>query len=121
MFTDRGGKIQMQVLPYLHVLAQANVEGSFVLPASAPANTTSIECGRLSLVPAPGDYKVLLAGFVLSIVSPDGRAGNLEMVKGKLQFRMIDGKMTNSEEKDVMLFLNEAQRLVDHASTPGPN
>ena len=111
------GKTNIIVLPSLHVLASTAQEGAFKLPTDAPANVMGMMCGRSSLIPAPNDYKLLQAGFTLAIVRNDeskSRAGVLELVSGRLQFRMIDGVMSKEETNALQPRLNEMQLRVDH-------
>jgi len=113
------GKTNLVVLPSLHVLASTTQEGAFKLPIDAPAKVAGMMCGRSSLIPAPNDYKLLQAGFTLAIVRNDeseARTGVLEIVSGRLQFRMIDGVMTKEETNALQPRLNEMQQKIDHDS-----
>jgi hypothetical protein len=74
-------------------------------------------CGRSSLIPAPNDYKVLLAGLTLGIArndEADARLGVLEQVDGKLQFRMIVGVLTAAEMTALQPRLNALQLKIDN-------
>jgi hypothetical protein len=55
----------------------------------------SVMCGRLDIVPAPNDYKIVVAGYPLYIldigVGHPTRIGALEIVGGQFRFRMIEG------------------------------
>ncbi len=105
-------------LSSLHVLQATSHDGKFTLPPDAPAAPTGLLCGRSSLIPAQNDYKVLLAGLTLGIARndlPDARIGVLELVSGKLQFRMIDGKLTVEEMKILQPRLDTLQRKIDDA------
>lgn len=78
----------------LHVMAQT-VGGDFNAGA-APGGATlkSIFCFRSDIVPAPGDYKVVNAGYPLMIYSRDNerlRIAVLETADGRLQYRGIGG------------------------------
>jgi hypothetical protein len=111
------GTVRAEPLGSLHVLASTSRAGKFELPPDAPASPTGILCGRSSLIPGPNDYKVLLAGLSLGISrndEPNGRVGVLEMVSGKLQFRMIDGILTEEEMKVLQRRLEALQRQVDN-------
>jgi hypothetical protein len=56
---------------------------------------TGVICGRLSIVPAPNDFKVILAGLALTIVDKgEGhpkRVGILEAPGGHIAFTLKDG------------------------------
>jgi len=81
---------------------------SFVLPPDAPAKIAAILCKRDSIVPARNDYKVLAAGYLLSI-SADARIGALEIQGGLLRYRMIRGELSKPEGSLVAGFLKQAQ------------
>jgi hypothetical protein len=114
---NSAGETKTVELPSLHVLDQTSKPEVFTLPADAPSQTRLIMCGRASIVPAPNDYKVLAAGFPLGIATNDekpSRAGVLEMVKGQVQFRMLDGIMTHAEMKLLQSRLNAFQLVIDN-------
>src|SRR5262245_12233454 len=67
------GSLSSTQLDDLRVLEQTTKDGGFVLPASAPPGVEAIMCGRSSIVPALGDYKILLAGFPLFIADDKDR------------------------------------------------
>jgi hypothetical protein len=78
----------------LRVMEQT-ASGSFNA-GSAPGGATlkSIFCFRSDIVPAPGDYKVVNAGYPLMIYSRDNerlRIAVLETADGRLQYRGIGG------------------------------
>lgn len=63
---------------------------------AAPSGTTlkSIFCVRTDIVPSPGDYKVVNAGYPLMIYSRDAerlRIAVLETADGRLQYRGVGG------------------------------
>jgi hypothetical protein len=66
-------------------------------------NLEGIVCSRLDIVPAPNDYKVLIAGMNLSI--SDNGAGHpkrmlkFEVVDGKVQFHLVSGEPLTDELK----------------------
>lgn len=103
------------VLASLLVIPQTSTDQPFKLPADAPANVQAVTCGRsASLLPAKNDYKVVVAGYLLSIVAPHGgRVGLLELVNGRLQFRMLSGEMTESETSELQVILNDSQTAMD--------
>jgi hypothetical protein len=78
----------------LRVMAQT-ASGDFNAgPAPDGATLKSIFCFRSDIVPAPGDYKVVSAGYPLMIYSRDNerlRIAVLETADGRLQYRGIGG------------------------------
>lgn len=60
-----------------------------------------------------GDSQPLITGRTNGTVTPDGRVGVHELVNGRLQFRMIDGKMTPSEQEKIERNLSAEQKLWD--------
>ena len=114
LFEAPSGGIKHAFLPSLHILSLAP-NATFSLPSDAPPNVKAVQCGRQSLGPSQYDYKVLAAGYPLNIVT-DKRLGVLEIVKGQLRFRMLDGEMSESEIKHVERFLNESQPLFNGAA-----
>jgi len=88
--------------------------------ASVPPGTTvsAVWCLRSDIVPAPNDYKVLLAGFPLLIgtKSPAGdvRLGSLGATGGRLEFKLSKGEpMTVDEQKRLQRRLDLMQPLFD--------
>lgn len=57
-----------------------------------------------------GDAQPLTRGLTNGTVL-DNRLGVHEMVNGVLQFRMIDGKMSGQERRDMQQNLNAEQRI----------
>ena len=104
--TNQSGNVDLKVLPTLHVLGMA----SFALPHDAPSGVSSVFCVRSAIAFAANDYEVLLAGYPFMIYSTDAeRIGALEISNGRLQLRMITGKMTAKEGDDGERYLNENQ------------
>jgi len=102
------GKETVVALPSLHVI-EATADGAFVLPKDAPPHVSAIQCGRLSLVPAKNDFKVLQAGFLFMIVAPDDRIAAMELSNGQLQYRTIKGEFASDEIPQIQEFLNVNQ------------
>jgi hypothetical protein len=78
----------------LHVMAQTASGGFNAGAAPGGATLKSIFCFRSDIVPAPGDYKVVNAGYPLMIYSRDNerlRIAVLETADGRLQYRGIGG------------------------------
>ena len=108
------GSVATKVVESIHVL-DLPADADFKLPEDAPANVKAVQCGRDSIVPSRNDYKVLLAGFPLSIVARDGRVAVLEASNGKLRLRSLEGKLTEAENAQLQVFLDEAQFAFDKA------
>ena len=75
----------------LHVMQQTSA-GAFNL--SGGSQVKSVFCFRSSIVPTPGDYKVVNAGYPLMIYARDAerlRIAVLETEGGRLQYRGIGG------------------------------
>ena len=89
-----GSQPQLVVDDQLHVLDQTS-GGSKVDPGPVPAGATlkSIFCARSDIVPAPSDYKVVEAGYPLTIFARDAggktRIAVLELDGGQLRLRSV--------------------------------
>lgn len=78
----------------LRVMAQTANGGFDAGAAPSGATLKSIFCFRSDIVPAPGDYKVVNAGYPLMIYSRDRerlRIAVLETAGGRLQYRGVGG------------------------------
>lgn len=78
----------------LHVMAQTAGGNFDAGPAPGGATLKSIFCFRSGIVPSPGDYKVVNAGYPLMIYARDNerlRIAVLETADGRLQYRGIGG------------------------------
>jgi len=91
-----GGLPQLVVDDKLHVLDQTRIDGKFD-PGPPPSGyrITSIFCARSDIVPAAGDYKVVEAGYPLTIFARDPadkgrtRIAVLELNGGQLRMRSV--------------------------------
>ncbi|HEY2010438.1 MAG TPA: hypothetical protein VGH23_15720 [Rhizomicrobium sp.] len=89
-----GGSPQLVVDDRLHVLDQTSASAKFD-PGPAPAGIAirSIFCARSDIVPAPSDYKVVQAGYPLTIFARDAsgrtRIAVLELDGGQLKLRSV--------------------------------
>jgi hypothetical protein len=109
-----GAKINLVLLPSLHVATLSAESDPFVLPPDAPQGVKGIDCGREALMPLPYDYRVLVANYPFTVTDwTQDRIGVLEVTHGRLQFRMLKGKMTEPEHGQIESFLDRAQRLFD--------
>lgn len=94
------------------------------LPAGDTA--TSILCVRQDLVPAPNDYKVLLAGMPLFIADkgqghPE-RTGVLELAGGRIQFQTINGdppttSLLDRLQKRLDVLQNSVNRIAQNTNS----
>jgi hypothetical protein len=83
----------------LHVLARTAGDGPFV---SDLPHDTLIVCPRSSIVPAPNDWKVPAAGYMLYLaeagVTPGrARIGGLDHLSGSFRYIMVRGNFTREE------------------------
>jgi hypothetical protein len=89
-----GGPPKLEADEHLHVLDQTSANAQFD-PGPIPAGSTikSIFCARSDVVPAPSDYKVVKAGYPLTIFARDQngktRIAVLELDGGQLRLRSV--------------------------------
>ena len=109
-----GGLPQLVVDPALHVLDQTGANPIFD-PGPAPPGTVikSIFCARSDVVPAPSDYKVVQAGYPLTIYARDAggktRIAVLELEDGQLRLRQVgEAGFTPDMVRRIQLFLDAA-------------
>ncbi|HEX4027078.1 MAG TPA: hypothetical protein VHX18_05615 [Rhizomicrobium sp.] len=90
----QGGLPQLVVDDQLHVLDRTSANAKFD-PGPVPpgASIKSIFCARSDIVPAPSDYKVVEAGYPLTIFARDAsgktRIAVLELDGGQLRLRSV--------------------------------
>ena len=90
----QAGRPQLVVDDSLHVLDQTVASAKFDAgPVPPGATIKSIFCARSDVVPAPSDYKVVEAGYPLTIFArdPGGRTriAVLELDGGQLRLRSV--------------------------------
>jgi hypothetical protein len=90
----RGRQPQLVVDDSLHVLDQTVASAKFDAgPVPPGATIKSIFCARSDVVPAPSDYKVVEAGYPLTIFARDAsgrtRIAVLELDGGQLRLRSV--------------------------------
>ena len=90
----RGRQPQLVVDDSLHVLDQTAANAKFDAgPVPPGATIKSIFCARSDVVPAPSDYKVVEAGYPLTIFARDAsgrtRIAVLELDGGQLRLRSV--------------------------------
>jgi hypothetical protein len=90
----QAGLPQLVVDDQLHVLDQTSANAKFD-PGPVPpgASIKSIFCARSDIVPAPSDYKVVEAGYPLTLFARDAsgktRIAVLELDGGQLRLRSV--------------------------------
>lgn len=82
---------------------------SAVKPAGAEAVIHGHIDGHPDGVISPADAAPLAAGLPKEAVS-EGRVGVAEILGGRLQFQMLDGKMTQRESRELQKSLDNQQR-----------
>jgi hypothetical protein len=95
----RDGEIVRQPMPGLRIIERTARAGPFAIDLPPGA---SIMCPRSSILPAPDDWKVLEAGYVLYIgeTAPrdaERRIGVLEVSQGQYRYRLIAGRLREDE------------------------
>lgn len=96
----------------------------FILPTFLPPATRTIMCVRSDIIPAPNDYKILLANLVLTIAidtSSDKRAGMLRIRDGRIAFDMAQGSLSDDEKRRLRDRLIEWEDKADAPNKPGSN
>ena len=88
----------------LQVIRPTEEDGAFSAEAPKGHEIVDVICGRLDIVPAPNDYKVVLAGYTLSIKDvgaghPD-RFGRLEESNGQFAYKIIKGPPLTKDLED---------------------
>lgn len=83
------------------VIATTEKDKPFAVTISDGFTPTGVVCSRKDIVPAPNDYKILQAGYTLSIgdrgTGHPSRLGDLELVDGHARFRLVNGPPLNDE------------------------
>jgi hypothetical protein len=108
------GALTAARMPSLHVLEATAITGAFSLPADAPPSVQGIMCARSSIVPAPNDYKVVMAGFAFYIsvgADADRRLYVLERPGGQFRLRATQGTLTPEEQAAVRKRLDDFQEV----------
>jgi hypothetical protein len=76
----------------VQVIAPTETADKLVVTAPSKGDVVSVACTRDDLVPAPNDYKVLLAGYGLYITRRgDQMSGELKVKDGKIAFAIKNG------------------------------
>jgi hypothetical protein len=110
----QAGRPQLVVDDSLHVLDQTVANAKFDAgPVPPGATIKSIFCARSDVVPAPSDYKVVEAGYPLTIFARDAsgrtRIAVLELDGGQLRLRSV-GELgfTPDMVQRIQAFLDES-------------
>src|SRR5262249_24742118 len=110
---DISGDEREVPVPSLHVLKQAQAPGAFKLPPDAPPIVSGVLCVRSTLLPARSDYKVLLAGLRLVLVSGESaeqrRQLALAVDGGHIQAQYRADQLTAEERRALQARLDELQ------------
>ena len=94
MLEAPGGLPQLTADVHLHVIEQTSANARFDAgPVPPGMSVKSIFCARSDIVPAPSDYKVVQAGYPLTIFARDSggktRIAVLELDDGQLKLRSV--------------------------------
>lgn len=94
------------------VFSVSDVRGRLTLPAYE-GQLAMVSCQRASIVPLPGDYRVLLDfGAPLTLIHGD-RVAVLELVEGRLNYRMLSGQVQPGDVAPIQQSLNDAQSVIN--------
>ena len=94
------------------VFSVSDVRGRLTPPAYE-GQLAMVSCQRSTIVPLPGDYRVLLDfGVPLTIIHGD-RAAVLELVEGRLNYRMLSGQVASGDVTPIQQSLNDAQGVIN--------
>jgi hypothetical protein len=101
--------------------------GDVVIPSLPSGNSaTGIACSRVDIVPSPHDYKVLRKGLTLYVndvgVGHPRRSAVLEIVTGRLQYRLVDGTpFDNDLQQRTNARLDKMQEALREDDKRGPS
>lgn len=94
------------------VFSISDVRGRLT-PPPYEGQLAMVSCQRGAIVPLPGDYRVLLDfGVPLTLIHGD-RAAVLELVEGRLNYRMLSGQVTPGDVAPIQQSLNDAQSVIN--------
>lgn len=115
-----GEKFTWNILDEFHALEATLAPYSTIAP-QMPADTVAILCTRSTMVPAPFDYRIILAGYpfyIGSINDDPQRMGILERSGGAFRYRMVAGELTQAEQAGVAERLNYFQTQAPKEEMP---
>jgi hypothetical protein len=108
----------------LHVLNGGDASAALQIPGVDPSDVTAVQCTRSSIVPQPGDGRVLKAGwpFYIAAIRPDGSkvVGVLEIVGGRYRLRLVEGQYRADESTAVVKALDALARATNAAARSSP-
>jgi hypothetical protein len=115
ILSDPRGEIISQHDPSLHILTLTNEPGDFVAsPVAEGHKLLGFYCQRSDLVPAKNDWKLLAAGYPLSIFSRMGgvnRILHLELVDGRVRINSPPPGVLSQEMLDrIQTYARAAQK-----------
>lgn len=94
------------------VFSVSDVRGRLT-PPDYEGQLAMVSCQRTTIVPLPGDYRVLLDfGAPLTIIHGD-RAAVLELVEGRLNYRMLSGQVLPGDIAPIQQTLNDSQSVIN--------
>lgn len=94
------------------VFSISDVRGRLT-PPRYEGQLAMVSCQRSSIVPLPGDYRVLLDfGVPLTLIHGD-RAAVLELMEGRLNYRMLSGQVMPGDVAPIQQSLNDAQSVIN--------
>lgn len=94
------------------VFSVSDVRGRLTPPAYE-GQLAMVSCQRSTIVPLPGDYRVLLDfGVPLTLIHGE-RAAVLELVEGRLNYRMLSGQVMPGDVAPIQQSLNDAQSVIN--------
>ena len=80
---------------------------------NVPGELAMVTCERRTIVPLPGDYRVIRdLGVPLTLVAGE-RVSAVEQVEGRLHVRMVQGQVQPGEITLIQGFLNDAQNALN--------
>jgi hypothetical protein len=113
---SQDGKPVFYIGDSVNVISATEGDKKFALDAPTGSAVAGIGCSRLNIAPAPNDYKVILAGYTLTIfdrgVGHPNRSAELEIVDGRLQFRFVKGALTDDIQTRVTARLDALQKAI---------
>jgi hypothetical protein len=119
--TGTDGKVHT-ISEGIKVLEPTRSAATFSIAIPDGYRDAAILCRRNDLIPAENDWKVLRAGFPLTIEDTlTSQMGTLELSDGQFRFRTLAGvKMTPDQMQRVQMRLNQLQTDMDSADHANP-
>jgi len=110
---DEDGQVSVSAFPELDLIHSDDA----ALPALPAGRILGVDCSRNSLVPALGDYRVIMQyGLPLTIMS-NKRVAVLEVLNGQVRYRNLTDRFSAEEMADIKARIDALQprfrRLAD--------